>query len=137
MLKSKCKKSTCVSYINASLALAPLTFRNSRFNGHFANQAFFQHGFIIDPTMNLVWDINDRKPTWLTPWEALILLWAKLISFYNALKNNEADLISQQGSDEKEAYIGIVKNNILKVLSTDLWRFLTPFQISTRSPSVS
>lgn len=33
------KKSTSVSHIDASLALAPLTFRSSRFNRHSANQA--------------------------------------------------------------------------------------------------
>ena len=59
------KDSPCVSHINANLALAPLTFRESRFNGHPANQAFFQHGFIVDPTMNLVQEKNDRKAIWL------------------------------------------------------------------------
>ena len=100
MLKFKFKKTTC-SHIKASLAVAPLTFRNSRFNCHSANQAFSQHGFIIDPTMNLVWDISDRKAPWLTPWDALILFRAKLNIFTLLWKDEEADSTCQQGSDRK------------------------------------
>lgn len=57
------KDSPPVSNTNASLSLDPHTFRKSRFHGHPAHQAFFQHGFIVDPTMNLVWEKSNIKAT--------------------------------------------------------------------------
>lgn len=57
--------------------------------------------------------------------------------YFYTEKNKQTDSISQQESDQKAVYLGIVWNNVLKVLSTDFLRILTPFQISTRSLSAS
>ena len=52
-----------VSDTNVGLAPDPRTFRKSRFHGHPAHQASFQHGFIVDPTMNLAWEKSNTKAT--------------------------------------------------------------------------